>query len=268
MDINIQDKHYNKYIKYKTKYLELKEQSGRGLFGNPEVYEKIQSDQNGGMVYIPAYCKKWFLGFIPAPARYKMCNIYHGSYGLGERETYIKNNLINEYIEDLKKKRVSYDENKLKELNKIINDKVSEVFNLYNIPDYTIEKSEQKLANQNKILAIKNDVLNEIDNNLGNMDFKEHLKEIISTYFTWAYLQAVDIRSKQYMISDESGSYTPGAIYAASERHNKERRLGYSLNPQYEIDKAIRAKKKEEHEKKVRETVYFDPKEMYGKRVP
>jgi hypothetical protein len=43
MDINIQDEHYKKYIKYKTKYLELKEQSGRGLFRNPEVYEKIQS---------------------------------------------------------------------------------------------------------------------------------------------------------------------------------------------------------------------------------
>jgi hypothetical protein len=30
MDINIQDEHYKKYIKYKTKYLELKEQSGGG----------------------------------------------------------------------------------------------------------------------------------------------------------------------------------------------------------------------------------------------
>jgi tetratricopeptide (TPR) repeat protein len=28
MDINIQDKHYNKYIKYKLKYFELKKQSG------------------------------------------------------------------------------------------------------------------------------------------------------------------------------------------------------------------------------------------------
>ena len=27
-NINIQDKYYNKYIKYKTKYLELKEQRG------------------------------------------------------------------------------------------------------------------------------------------------------------------------------------------------------------------------------------------------
>jgi hypothetical protein len=32
MDINIQDKHYNKYLKYKLKYLELKEQSGGGVF--------------------------------------------------------------------------------------------------------------------------------------------------------------------------------------------------------------------------------------------
>jgi hypothetical protein len=32
MDINIQDKHYNKYLKYKLKYLELKKQSGGGVF--------------------------------------------------------------------------------------------------------------------------------------------------------------------------------------------------------------------------------------------
>jgi cysteinyl-tRNA synthetase len=31
MDINIQDKHYNKYLKYKLKYLELKKQSGGEL---------------------------------------------------------------------------------------------------------------------------------------------------------------------------------------------------------------------------------------------
>jgi hypothetical protein len=31
MDINIQDKHYKKYLKYKFKYLELKQQSGGEL---------------------------------------------------------------------------------------------------------------------------------------------------------------------------------------------------------------------------------------------
>jgi hypothetical protein len=31
MDINIKDKHYNKYLKYKLKYLELKKQSGGEL---------------------------------------------------------------------------------------------------------------------------------------------------------------------------------------------------------------------------------------------
>ena len=33
MNMNIQDINYNKYIKYKTKYLELKELSGGGMFG-------------------------------------------------------------------------------------------------------------------------------------------------------------------------------------------------------------------------------------------
>jgi hypothetical protein len=41
MDMNIQDIHYNKYIKYKTKYLELKEQSagtGMNVFRNGQKY--------------------------------------------------------------------------------------------------------------------------------------------------------------------------------------------------------------------------------------
>ena len=34
MDMDMEDIYYNKYIKYKTKYLELKEQSGSGFMDN------------------------------------------------------------------------------------------------------------------------------------------------------------------------------------------------------------------------------------------
>jgi len=48
MDMNIQDIHYNKYIKYKTKYLELKEQSagtGMNVFRNGQKYYGNQYDE-------------------------------------------------------------------------------------------------------------------------------------------------------------------------------------------------------------------------------
>jgi hypothetical protein len=57
MDINIQDEYYNKYLKYKLKYLELK-QSGGGLRGfnswkntklygnNYHILENILKDKN------------------------------------------------------------------------------------------------------------------------------------------------------------------------------------------------------------------------------
>ena len=199
MDINIQDKYYNKYIKYKTKYLELKEQSGGR---NPEVYGKIQSDQNGGMAYTPAYCKKG-LNFIPP--RYKMCNIYYyNNINKGDVETYLKNNLVNEYKDDLKKKGISYDENTLENFNTYLKTKLDEAYKLYDKPDNTFKTLDEKVANQDKIPLIKKEVLKYIDDKLGNMAFKEHLKEILETYFNSAYNLAVEIRSTEQINRDKT----------------------------------------------------------------
>jgi hypothetical protein len=44
ININNQDIHYNKYIKYKTKYLELKELSGGYLFYRSASVKKTEED--------------------------------------------------------------------------------------------------------------------------------------------------------------------------------------------------------------------------------
>ena len=53
INMNIQDKYYNKYIKYKTKYLELKE-----LNGGDKEYEIIRNKNNEGIINsYPKYLK-------------------------------------------------------------------------------------------------------------------------------------------------------------------------------------------------------------------
>jgi hypothetical protein len=179
MDINIQDKHYNKYLKYKLKYLELKQQSG-------------------GMVYTPSYCEKGFLSLFSP--RYKMCNIYYyNNTNTGDVEQYLKNNLINEYKEDLKKKKKPFNDTSLNTINTFLQSKFDKTLEIYNKPDGHFKTRTEKATNQNLIDPIKKEVLAKIDEELGNTAFKDDLKEILSTYFTSAFNLAANIRSVEHL---------------------------------------------------------------------
>jgi hypothetical protein len=134
MDIN-----YNKYIKYKLKYLELKQQSG-GVDNTLVKLVEFNSQKTNNYT--------------------KISNMDH----------YFDNDLVN----DLKKFNNNYDNEKLTNLGKIVNNNIT----WQNVidPRNTKEKNLANLA-----LNIKR-ILNFIDNNLKTMPNVDILKRLIDEY--------------------------------------------------------------------------------------
>jgi hypothetical protein len=146
MDINIQDKHYKKYIKYKTKYLELKKQSG-GSFYTKSVVDNTSIK----------------LGEF----RDQKTNDYNK---ISNMENYFDNDLV----KDLKKFNKDYDHEKLTELN----EKIKNQLIYKKVISYRFTKEE----NLKKLNDNITKVLNFIDYHLKTMPNVKILKDLIDEY--------------------------------------------------------------------------------------
>jgi hypothetical protein len=150
MDINIQDKHYNKYLKYKLKYLELKKQSG-GFFNTLFKEEVVVDNTLAKLVEIED----------------QKTNNYKK---ISNMEKYFNNDLVN----DLKKFNNKYDNEKLTNLGKIVINNTT----WGNVINQRITK-ERNLAN---LVVNINRIFNFIDNNLKTMPNVDILKKLINEY--------------------------------------------------------------------------------------
>jgi hypothetical protein len=232
MDIN-----YNKYIKYKLKYLELKQQSGGG------ASMSAKSKAEGPLMEMPSYRPPFCDKIKVYGKRLNICNIFYNGteYNLGyniEKQNYLKANLINDLKKDLKDKNQPFDETVLNTFNINLNAKIDEAYALFskeypitnNTNNQFIKDNAHRLKYDTKqqrhnikegidgigtyirqyILGIKSDVNNSIeikkifdDKNL--KDLKEKFPIIIAKYFVELKADVASSQTRECIEKEASG---------------------------------------------------------------
>ena len=171
MNINNQDIYYDKYIKYKNKYLELKElKELKELNGGGDY-----TDPNGSGVTIPWFCKpyskynpqNWFKSYP------NFCKIYNNNTTFQLFHDNLKNNLIKNLRLDFETKKNIVDEKKFTNLSLLLNNNETS--------PYTI------LNNLNTILNNQQNFNIFINTELVGMLYQYEISKIINLYFYDAY---------------------------------------------------------------------------------
>jgi hypothetical protein len=210
--MNIQDIHYNKYIKYKTKYLELKEQSG-GMFGFLKSKSKAPVAHVAPIAYV---------AHVPAKEYVNNENQHYGEKAVKLMNDFFKpfetailgdknSSKRKSSKEDIKVMHSQIVEilNEIKNHNKNISSDLDEIINLItnscidNLPHDKNKLSSDKnklSSDKNKLSSDQNKIHTLLNKNKQISDFGS-LKIVINTYFN-------------LMNHCNSGNYTESGIEA------------------------------------------------------
>jgi hypothetical protein len=186
MNMNMEDIYYNKYIKYKTKYLELKEQSGTGFFysSNEEIYGPNYEQLNKCIILTEVI--KEIINIIEIEFIKKIIK--------REDRTQVLQTIVDEEIKEIKeiinnniKEKEEVQKNNIKKLEKIkkiiINSKI----------DKLSKKENKHLSNirLNNIVSVLNNIEEVLFDSLFNNTILPKIYEIFKEKF-----EAVEIKIK------------------------------------------------------------------------
>ncbi len=188
MDIDIQDVHYKKYLKYKLKYLELKQQSG-GWWPYSYFFPN-NTNQTNQTKQTLAYFKKKQIEL--EPKNYLDLRLLNAT-------TPLIHNLIPNLINDLINEKSAFNKELLNNFVTLpnftiikydINDQnlknnnilVNFTTNFYKIANIYKYKGSLDRKDVDNINFFNNELTHYIDQNLINMEYKEELKEILTIY--------------------------------------------------------------------------------------